>query len=138
MWYSPVAHLWNIGFLISVTCKQTYNNMLRFWDNILTLVLFYVCYFSSLVCHSSMVHESVTLYKGFAPFKHFLQICFCAKISLQKTIIVYFCWKSKVKTIQFVFLGSGPCSLPSLRAVNSIRNLVKSFPEIAVAHFSTK
>ena len=44
-----------------------------------------------------------------------------------------------MKTIQFVFLGSGPyCSLPSLRAVNSISNVVKSFPEIVAAHFFQK
>ena len=85
-----------------------------------------------------MVPESVSLNKAFGPFKHFLQICFCAQISLQKNYHRLFLLKGKVKTIQFVFLGSGPCSLPSLRAVNSIRNLVKSFPEIAVAHFSTK
>ena len=60
------------------------------------------------------------------------------KFVCTKTKTIYFCWKGKVKTIQFVFLGSGPCSLPSLRAVNSIRNVVKTFPEIAPTHFLDK
>ena len=125
--------------------------MLRFWVNILILC----CHPTQIFLSHPSVHPLITpqcyiyqiwffsFFQVFTfqfhslPFKtHFWKRRI--KFVCTETKTIYFCWKGKVKTIQFVFLGSGPCSLPSLRAVNSIRNVVKTFPEIAPTHFLDK
>ena len=73
------------------------------------------------------IHEefygAVGIFHFFSKQILFIQIEInCSKYALIELTLLYL-WKGKVKTIQFVFLRSGPCSLPSLRAANSIRRM---------------